>query len=223
MDKELIEKIHAREHFPMNVECLEKHLSDYFEGAEIKVFHEFLSLDFHLDVYFIKPEKSPYNVLVTSGMSLLPMTIPEKVENPEEYRFAEVMMLLERDVEFSEVLVGDTGNDWIISMLKETARFPHHYDTWLTEGHTLQATYDMEPYNEQTNFTGCIMLPSASLPEEFTELECEGRKINIYSLYPLYRNELEYKIENGYSALFDLLAAADANDVFDNNRKNLIK
>lgn len=223
IDKELLARIQAREHFYENVECLEKHVTEYFEDAEAKVFHEILSLDFHLDVYLIKPKDSPYNILITSGMSLLPMTVPDKIENADDYRFAELMLLLPKDIEFGEIVAGEGENDWIVSMLKETARFPHHYDTFITEGHTLQATYEMDPYCDQTEFTGVILLPSASFSEEFTEIECNGRKINIYNLYPLYKNEMEYKIANGYSAFFDLLIAANANDGFDNQRENLVK
>lgn len=58
------------------------------------------------------------------------MTLPDSVPDKDKYKFAELMLLVPKDVTFSTV-TGEGGNDWIIAMLKEAARFPHHYDTWL--------------------------------------------------------------------------------------------
>ncbi|WP_294240846.1 suppressor of fused domain protein [uncultured Chryseobacterium sp.] len=90
-------------------------------------------------------------------------------------------------------VTGDNPNDWLIDMLKENARFPHHYDTWLTIGHTLQATADMEPYAEQTEYTGVGILPSVNFDEDFTTIQAGENRINIYSVFPLYADEMNYK------------------------------
>lgn len=222
MDKELINKIQSRKKFLENIECLEKHISEYFKDEEITVFHEILSLDFHLDVYYIKPKESSYDILVTSGMSSLAMTVPDQFKDNTNYQFAELVLLVPKEIYFSDMPAEGKEYDWLISMLKQTARFPHLYNTWLTEGHTLQATYDMQPYCDHTNFVGCIILPSASLDPKFTELKLEDRIINIYNVFPLYKNELEYKIKNGYDAFFDLLIKNNSSDIFNNDRANLL-
>ncbi|MFD2555181.1 suppressor of fused domain protein [Sphingobacterium tabacisoli] len=223
MDQELIKKIHDRKHYYENVEALESHLDRFFERDEITVFHEMLSLDFHLDVYFIQPKDRKYNLLITSGMSLLEMQVPEGIENRESYAFAELMLLLPKSTKFGEVFPSESKNDWIIGMMKDMARFPHHRDTFLTEGHTLQAWYDIaEPYDESTSFTSCLLLPSATFDEDFMEIKSGNRIINLYSLFPLYKNELEYKIQHGYGKLFDLLVEADVEEIFDNERPNIV-
>lgn len=218
----MIEDIRNRQHFYENIESLDSHISRFYEEKEITVFHEFLSLDFHLDALFINSKKHKFNIAITSGMSLLEMNVPESVENREEYAFAELMILLPKDIEFSQVHTGKEKNDWIISMLKETARIPHHNNTWLSIGHSVQATYDLEPYSDETKFAGCAVLPSVTFDEDFTEFHSNGRKINIYSLFPLYKNELEYKIENGFQRFMDILIKANAREIIDLNRKNLI-
>lgn len=224
MDKTLIQKMHAKPHYDENIAALEKHLDQYFQSDEMTVFHEMLSLDFHLDVYFIRPKDRDFNLLITVGMSLLEMQVPESIENRENYAFAELMLILPKSMEFSKVYPSGDKHDWIIGMMKDMARFPHHQDTFLTEGHTLQAWNNMaDPYDENTSFTGCILLPSATFDEDFMQLTLGERTINIYSLFPLYQNELAYKIENGYSKFFDLLAAGDVAEMFDNQRKNLLK
>ena len=59
--------------------------------------------------------------------------------------------------------------------------------------------------------------------EDFTEIKKEGRQINIYNVFPLYKNELEFKIENGYSAFLDLLIKANGNEILDIKRRNLLQ
>jgi hypothetical protein len=226
MDKELIQKIREKEHYCENVECFENHLQKYFKSDEMSVFHEFMSLDFHLDVYFIQPKDNDFNLLITSGMSSLAMQAPESIENKDDYRFAELMLVLPKDLEFDKIFPNKEGNPnaWLINTLKSTARFPFHYDTFLTEGHTLQAWAEIsQPYDENTKFVGCILLPSVTFAEDFTQILCENRQINIYSVFFLYQNELEYKIENGYDKFLDLLIEGNVKEVFDNNRKNLLE
>lgn len=88
----------------------------------------------------------------------------------------------------------------------------------------MQAWSDIsEPYDENTQFTSCILLPSATFDDDFMQLACEDRIINLYTLFPLYQNELEYKIENGYGKFFDLLIKQNVPDIFNNTRKNLLE
>ena len=108
-------------------------------------------------------------------------------------------------------------------MLKQTARFPHLYQTFLAIGHTLQATEDLKPYSKETDFVACIVLPSVTFGEDFTEIMCGDRKINIYGLFPLYQNELEFKVRHGYDEFVDLLQKANPEEKIDNKRKNLIR
>jgi len=215
------EKFRQREQFDQHAEAIADHLDKHYKSEEITVFHEIFSPDIHLDVYFVQSEKHNFNILLTSGMSTLAMTVPAAVENPQYYQFAELMLLLPKFVIFGKV-TGDHPNDWLISMLKETARFPHHYDTWLSIGHTLQATADMESYAENTNYTGVVILPSVTFDEEFTSVQTGKNLINIYSVFPLYADEMNYKIENGYNALLDKLIEKNAKEIFDENRANLL-
>jgi hypothetical protein len=216
------DKFHKRHHYHEHVECLGNHLAKFFTDEETTVFHELLSLDFHLDVYFIKPLDREYNILLTSGMSLLEMTVDADVEDRRDYLFAELMVLLPKELELSQVHTGEEKNSWIVSMLKQTARFPHHYDTFISIGHTLQATEDMKPYSNETDFVGSIILPSATFDSDFTEFICGDNKINILSVFPIYRNELEFKIKKGYDEFIALLIKANAEEIINNDRKNLI-
>jgi hypothetical protein len=211
-----------RTYYHEHAEWIHEHLSKFFEAELISVFHEIPTLDLHLDVFFIKPKKATFNILLTCGMSTLKMSVAEQVENPTELEFAELMMLIPKEIEFGEIYSGENKNDWIISILKRSAKFPHYHDTWIGIGHTLQAEMDMSPYATRTKFVGALILPSVTFDKEFTEIHKDGRKINIYNVFPLYKEELEFKIEHGYNKLLDLLIKANGKEVLNLNRKNLI-
>lgn len=215
------EKFRNRTSFDEHAEAISTHLDKRYASEEITVFHEIFSPDLHLDVYFVQSEKHNFNILLTAGMSTLEMTVPNVVENPIDYQFAELMLLLPKSITFGKI-TGNNPNDWLIAMLKEVARFPHHYDTWLSIGHTLQATAEMEPYAENTNYTGVVILPSVTFDEEFTSVQAGENLVNIYSVFPLYADEMNYKIENGYNALLDRLIEKNAKEIFDENRANLL-
>lgn len=216
------EAFNNKEHFPEHAEWISDHLHQFYDEKDIVVFHELLSLDFHLDVYLINHADHKFNILLTSGMSTYKMIVEDHVPEKENYEFAELMLLIPKDIEFSSNVLGKGEYDWIISMLKQTARFPHHYDTWFGEGHTIFADADKIPYDDNTKYCGVILLPSITLSHDFTTISKEGRTINIHSVFPLYLNELEYKVENGYSKFYDLLASANAKEIFDSKRANLL-
>ena len=219
--EETLEYFQGKEYFEEHSEWIAEHVKSHFPDAEIKVFHEFLSLDFKLHIYFINSKDLIYNILLTCGMSSLEMNVPEFVEERDDYRFAELMMFIPKDIEFNEVYSGENKNDYIIKMLKLSGKFPHQYDTWLSIGHTIRNSEDLESYGADTKFVGGVILPSATFDEDFTEITRNGRIINIYSFFPLYENELLYKVENGYTALLDLIIENNCLEILDNNRQDI--
>lgn len=220
-----IEHFQNIEYYSEHYEWVDDHINNFFPNAEIRVFHEFLAFDFKVHVYFIKLKDQPYNIFLTAGMSTLAMQVPEQIENKDELQFAEMMILVPKEINFDDyvVLNGKHKFEFIISMLKETARFPHHYNSWIGIGHSIAANEDFRPYDKNTKYVGGLILPSATFDDDFTEIRREGRVINLYTFFPLYKNEIEFKIESGYDALFDLIVEKNINDLFDNNRENLIK
>src|SRR5687768_5065678 len=101
-DSEFKDNFRNKKSYGNHVECLQHHLSNYFSDEEMTVFHEILSMDFHVDVYFIKPKDRDYNLLLTSGMSAFSMTVDEGIPNPGDYQFAEVMVLLPKKLDFGD-------------------------------------------------------------------------------------------------------------------------
>lgn len=204
-------------------ELIENHIQRFFENAEVWVYHETPTIDFHLDIFFVKPADTEFDLLLTGGMSLMEMNVSEIRGNSDDYKFAEVMVLIPKGMNFGQMYPGGTPNDWIITMLKQVARFPHYYDTWVGIGHTLQATEEMDPYSSDTSFCGCLVLPTVTFSENFRKIGCPEGHINIYSLFPLYKEELKFKIENGFIKFAQLLSGNNAQEVLDLNRKKILR
>lgn len=218
----VIDNFQNREYFDEHYEWVIDHIDKYFPEAEVKVFHEIMTFDFKVYVHHIKTKSHKFDILITSGMSSLEMDIPKDTGNPDDFKFAEMMILIPKQIEFENVYTGDKKNDYLISMLKQTARFPHHEDTWIGIGHSIVSDADFEPYGSDTEFVGGVILPSVTFDEDFTKIQRNGRVINIYSFFPLYKNEVEYKINNGYNALLDKIIKANSKEILNPQRKNLI-
>ncbi len=81
---------------PNSVEIVDNHLDQFFDDEEdIVVFDEIESEVIHRDIFFIKAnENRPYHILLSCGMSALPMKVPENVNSSP---YAEVMFLLPKE------------------------------------------------------------------------------------------------------------------------------
>jgi len=192
------------------VEEIVAHFETVFPGRTSSVFHEIISDTIHIDVNIMEPtEEEPFWVLYTNGMSDLPMTLPDEIlaELDDQYDRAEVMMFLPASWELTEESVKDENNYWPIRLMKQMARFPHQYNTWLGYGHTIPNYQDYEPYADGTGLNGVVLY---QLNEEISVIPTkDGNKIHTYFLIPLYKEEMDYKLEHGMDALMDKLLELD--------------
>ncbi|WP_199120102.1 suppressor of fused domain protein [Pedobacter sp. ASV28] len=200
---------------------IEKHL-----GQIDSVFHEIISDLVHIDVHWVKPSsKFPFHILVTSGMSDRPMTVPKGLE---AHKYAEICILLPLDwnididnYQFMHEAFKDENNYWPIRWLKTIARFPHEYDTWISWGHTIPNGENAALFAEGTKLGCMVLYPALSLPQDFFELNLEEEKIiNFYCLYPLYPEEMELKLRKGSEALLNKFEEFGVSDIIAVNRPN---
>ncbi|GAV14891.1 suppressor of fused domain protein [Paenibacillaceae sp. P-4] len=197
------------------------HFEEVFPGRNSSVFHELISDVVHIDVNIMEPtEEEPFWVLYTTGMSDLPMTIPDEIraEMDGNYDRAEVMMFLPASWELSQEAFKDDNNYWPIQLMKQMARFPHLYNTWLGYGHTIPNFQDYEPYADGTGLNGVVLY---QLTEEVSVIPTkDGNQVHTYFLIPLYKEEMDYKLEHGMDALIDKLSELE-DDLFELNPKRI--
>src|SRR5262245_177012 len=205
-------------HFAQHLEEVEAHVEKHIGKVEM-VFHEIVSDLVHLDVLWVPATAArPYHVLVTSGVSDEPMTVPEGME---PYRRAELMIALPADWPLTEEAFKDEANYWPVRWLKTIGRLPHEYDTWIGWGHTIPNGDPAEPI-ANTRFIGFMLTPSYWLPPDFFQLATKaGETICFYVLVPLFREEMDLKLEKGAEALEDRLQKANVGFVLDVGRPNV--
>jgi hypothetical protein len=209
---------------PKGEECLEQ-ISNHIErhlGKVATVFHEIISDTVHIDVHFVKPTSEyPFIRLVTSGMSDLPMTIPE---GADVARFTELMITLPPDWKLEQAAFDDEAWYWPVRLVKFLARMPHKYQTWLGWGHTVPNGDPAQPYAASTKLSGAIVLPSVTVPDDFHTLRIDANKeITFYAVVPLYDEEMQLKLRNGTDALLDKLSAKKITDIVAIDRPNAAK
>jgi hypothetical protein len=199
-----------------NIAAISRHLEQHL-GPIGFVFHELVSDLVHVDVHVVlpRPERDFYT-LVTSGMSEAPMRTPRGVLIQ-----AELVIALPPDWPLSREALSDENHYWPVRWLKELARFPHEYDTWLDRGHTVPNGDPPEPFAPGTGFCCMLLGPPRIAPEAFDVLTVsETRKIEFFCLYPLYREEVDFALRKGADVLFELLQDAGVSEIVDLGRRN---
>ncbi|WDM75197.1 suppressor of fused domain protein [Xanthomonas cucurbitae] len=203
------------------IEQISAHIEQHL-GPISSVLHEIISDAVHLDVHVVPAsEDTPYLRLVTSGMSDLPMPLPDGVEAPQ---YVELMLSLPADWPMQQSNLEDPRHYWPIRLLKSLARLPHKFDTWLGFGHTIPNGHPAEPYAPGVRFDGAILLPPVSTPEEFGHLVIDTEKTIVFmTIVPLYPEEMALKLEEGSDALLDRFDARGIQDIITLNRVNVAK
>lgn len=151
-------------------------------------------------------------------MSALPMTVPDDVETSN---LAEVMILLPKEWNLEYESFSDEGNYWPIRLMKELMILPHKNKTWLGFGHTFGHGGDKE-FSEGIGFSSVMLAHSMELSEDFTKIKPDDETvINIYTLIPLYKEELEFKKKNGANDLLERFEEFGIEEIVKVGRKNV--
>ena len=184
--------------------AIEQHIKNTFGEFE-NVFHELVSPDIHVDICVVSPsEERDYYTLVTIGMGAHRMNVPEELA---EYKLerAELAIALPPDWKLDEESLKDERWYWPIGLLKVLARLPISNDTWLGFGHTMDK---QSPFAEDTELCAALLVGPQDVVWNGGEV-CtlpSGEEVNFYQVIPLYRNEMEYKMEHDADALLKKMA-----------------
>ena len=186
--------------------AIEQHIKNTFGEFE-NVFHELVSPDIHVDICVVPPsERRNYYTLVTMGMGAHRMNVPEELA---EYKLerAELAIALPPDWKLDKDSMQEERWYWPIGLLKVLARLPISNDTWLGFGHTMEK---QSPFAEDTELCAAILTGLQDMDLDTCGEVCilpGGEEVNFYQVLPLYREEMEYKLEHNADALLERLAA----------------
>ena len=206
----------------VSMEAVEKHMESIFPGGDGFVYHEMVSDLVHIDVHVLRgPREDDGLVLYTTGMSDLPMSLPEEISDREDLKYAELYMILPGGWDLGGE--GSSPKDlpyesvWPIQMLKFLARFPHEYKTWLGWGHSIPNGPDYAPVCPGLGFGGAVLTQPSLVPPLETE---DGKLIHFYMVVPAYKQEIEYKLKYGMEGLHQRFVEGKLSMALDIRRPN---
>lgn len=195
-------------------EAIDRHIEEYFGPVEF-VYHEMIShlVAAHVHVIAPTPER-PFRTLITSGMSERPMAVPE---GHGISPFAEVMIALPPDWDLTDK--SDESRMWPVTLLRDIARFPHQYGTWIGTWHTIPNGNPAEPYAPGVPFTSVVVAPMLWTDEQAHTVEVgDGHRIDILALVPLHPAEAALKREQGTDALLNALSQGRVSELLTPDR-----
>lgn len=197
------------------LDAIEEHIKEYY-GDFPTVFHEIVSPDIHCDICIVPPNsKRNYYTLLTMGMGAHLMNIPPDLPADENAR-AELLICLPPDWK-----VGENGEEWFwpIALLKNLARLPINCDTWLGWGHSVD---HQQPFANNTELSGSLLIYPENVEDGAeTCVLPNGDTVNFYEVIPLYREEMDFKIDNDTKALLENMSCV--NHVVDISRPNMLE
>lgn len=200
-------------------EAIELHLATHV-GETSFVFHEIVSDKVHLDVHIIPPGPDRrFFMLYTTGMSAKPMTKPEGAPGSD---YAELSILLPPTWECTEAGFKDERWYWPIRWLKTLARLPHDYSTWLGHGHTVPNGDPAQPFDPSTKLAGMLVASSITLDPEAHTIAVGDETVDLFTLWPLHANEMQFKLDRSMEALIDKFEQAQVSDIIDPGRPSAI-
>jgi hypothetical protein len=133
--------------------------------------------------------------------------------------YAELMLCLPADWPVREAARPDAPGAWPVGVLKQTARMPHEYATWLGEWHSIPNGDPALPYTPETQFLGVVVTPMVRVRPETRVIEVgDGTTINLLALVPLHRAEMDLKLSQGTDALIAALDRGRVTELLDPTR-----
>lgn len=166
-----------------------------------QLFHTSEAAGLTIELLYVAPTKErPLHTFITYGMSSRPLNAP--AEEPHS-SYLELMISLPSAWPIDEESMKTNEFSWPLTLLLFLARYPHLSQRWLWAGHTIPANEPPAPYATNTKLTSCVILPPLLAPPSFGVFEGQEKVVRIFTLVPLYQEELELKLEQGLDALLD--------------------
>lgn len=193
-----------------------KYFEANFGPVHKKSLIEIVPTGLPITLHVILPTKAK-NVVTffTTGMSDRAMTVPD---GQEEFQYAELFIQLPGDWPLAKDKLAKPEFSWPLTVLRNIARYPHDNDTWLGGPVTLIANDDPpQPYHPSIRFT-TMMLVAQHVVDDF-----DGTIVQLYRAIPLFTEERDLEVREGYQALFSAFDQNGIGFAMDLKRKNVGK
>lgn len=157
-------------------------------GAEAIIMHSTDRKAPHIDLYVFPPAgQRDFRVVVTGGMSDLPMSVPEESDARE---YIELIMGIGAD------------QNWAINLLKIAAEYPFDYDTFLDVKHTVPFGGEL---GDGSSLSAFLFVEPRFLPPQLEEFEMNGIPVRFLQAVAITTAEYEFALAEGSDKLETLL------------------
>lgn len=200
----------------------EAHLTEFL-GDDFDLLTEKVAVGIHLDLYVFRPTKQfPHITVVTSGMSDAAMNVPDGFDGDR----LELMIALPAGWPgidpLDANLLRDEANYWPIRMLKDVARIPSTYDSFVTWGHTI-SDEEQSLFAPGLSFCGAIVGPPLGYPPLMMRAVTPVGEVDYLAVFPTTQSEMDYKVAtpDGGDALIDKFMDHRVTMVIDPERQSV--
>ncbi|MCC6126746.1 MAG: suppressor of fused domain protein [Pirellulales bacterium] len=143
-------------------------------------------------------------ILFTTGMSDRPMDVPP---GAEEYRCGELLMELPGEWPLSREALANPDHRWPIDWLRRVAAYSRMEETWFAPFTVIPNGDPPAPFTPGCRFSAMMLAISY---EDVGPIHLQdGRTVQIYTLAPLYADEVELEKSQGLPELFRRLDEFD--------------
>ncbi|MGH3735246.1 MAG: suppressor of fused domain protein [Micromonosporaceae bacterium] len=186
-------------------------------GPVQRVWPELFS-DVRIDLLMTTPTpRRPYVTLVTAGMSDRAMNVPSEVASTP---YAELVLSLPPDWPRTERDWANDANYWPLRTLRQAARMPHRYGTWLDVWHTVPNGEPPAPLAAGVEFVAVLVAPTLLLGP-VPPLPVDDAEIVFHSVIPLYAGELALALESGMEELVGRFGEHRVTELLDPTRSDV--
>ena len=200
-----------------DLQLLDAHITKWW-GEVTEVIDENRSEYVHIDLYVVPAtDQRRYHTIITTGMSDRPMRAPQ---GREDCRYCELLLALPPEWPIKKDHFADERVWWPFRQLKEAARLPHMYDTWVWYGHTLSNGDPPEPYAPDVEFCGGIFSIPVLRPDGARRVRLrDDKEVFFFVFIPIFESELRLAWEHGANALFERLDAMNVSELVRKDRE----
>lgn len=175
--------------------------------------------DIELEMAVINPtEERDFYTVVTVGFGAHTMNVPDDVEGNEQLRRCELVITLPKDWMIDSM---NRESYWPMGYMQDIVRMVINENSWIGPMHTVD--FGEEVPDSNMRFSGVLIIPPNLLYSKiFIEddfINQDLQDVNMYYVYPLYREELDLKVRLGGYALYErIIKLIDEAMPIDRNR-----
>lgn len=156
-------------------------------------------------------------VLVTEGMSSLPMTVPD---GGEEFQFAELVLRLPLDWPLDTKSLASPEHFCPLEWLRRLARWPHENHSWLGgKTFVFRNGEPPQPFAKNTKLSCWLGIAGDLVLDEHSR--SDGTTVVFYALHPIYAEEADLEKRRGVVHLGELFDKHRINRTLDPHRRNV--